>query len=51
MVANGVLLKPYHQHGEILINTKEADLWGQPPLFIKYVSVSYLKRSGANVLR
>ncbi len=48
MVANGVLLNPYHQP---LINTKEADLLGQPPLFIKYVSVSYLKRSGANVLR
>ena len=34
-VANGVLLNPYHQPGAILINTKEADLLGQPLLFIK----------------
>ena len=29
-VANGVLLNPYHQSSAILINTKEADLLGQP---------------------
>ena len=35
MIHIGVLLNPYHQPGAILINTKEADLLGQPLLFIK----------------
>ena len=47
MVANGVLLKPYHQPGAILINTKEADLLGQPLSLIMLRSVRDLRDSSA----